>query len=57
MILKEGACQGSENDTAPSRVACQETVRREWQSKNKKEEREVVYGENVYESRRGSRGT
>ena len=57
MILKEGACQDSENDIAPSRVACQETVRREWQSKNKREEREVVYGENVYESRRGSRGT
>ena len=55
--MKEGACQDSENDTAPSRVACQETVRRERQSKNKREEREVVYGENVYESRRGSRGT
>ena len=34
--LVKGACQGSENDTAPSRVACQETVRRERQSKYKK---------------------
>ena len=51
MILKEGACQDSENDTAPSRVACQETVRRERQIGNTStKEREVAYGENVYES-------
>lgn len=51
MTLKKGAGQDCENDTAPSRVACQETVRRERQTGSAStKEREVAYGENVYES-------